>query len=340
MIKPKTFLMLGRNAEICNILPMMYYIHRTETTPTLIVSRIHEDILDGVTYVNKVVFPQSSNMLTEAQYFAHSIDPNYIPIQASGVLHHYRRTDSALLEPWAIAGYLEHYGLPLTFDNRDHDREAELVKSVNDRGRPIILCALDGISNPFAGAPTLIRLLNKRYPKANIVDLNEVKPVKYYDLLGLIEASQVLISIDCGILHLAKATTTPVVALTSKQNGEWYRSPQEDNHIYYASYGEYHGAAVNERTRMFSAIDKCLVENYYLPIALDHGLDLKTNPKRIKIRKTRKLSPKESARHSYLKGKLNRGIFMTPHEHRLYERLSRRLELTKENKALLKNSQI
>jgi len=347
MIKKKTFLMLGKYGEICNILPMLWYIARTETRPTLIVSKIYSDILDGVSYVDKVVFPYGPQHLSEAQEFAHGIDPDFIPIMAKGVLFQHRLTNNYLLEPWARAGYLDYYGLPLIFDRRDHEREVELVKKVNDLGKPIILISNWSVDAPIAHPEQLITKIKSRFPEANVIDLREVRAEKFHDLLGLIQASQVLVTVDNSILQLAEAVATPIIALAQSDRHAWsgepgggrdyyagrdmnsnsplyWATPKRPSHKYYCLYGTYHSKNASEREKMMMEISNWMEPNVYMPIAKELGLSVKA---RVKV-KVRALGKDELSRLGYLRRKARQGRIS---EDEVRE-LARGMKLVQDNK--------
>lgn len=274
-MKQKTFLMLGRYGDIVNFLPALWYISRTETRPRLIVAADHASILDGVSYVEPVIFPGRVYDLDAANDFALDIDRDYYHVHASGIEFQERKTKNFLTEPWAVAGLLDFYGrLPLHFDLRDRDREYELVKQLNDRGRPIVLVATHGISSPFNHAFHVIKKIRTSFPEANVIDLSTVKAERFYDLIGLYEAAQCLVTIDTGHLHLARASSVPVIALTNGEQ-EWLTSPKTDQHIFYCTYHQYYSNSIGKLNEIIEVIGKCMNENYFMPIAKDLGIENK-----------------------------------------------------------------
>ncbi len=210
----KTVFSLGRYGDLVSNLPIAYDLAQSGEKPQWFVSREHASIFDGVSYVTPVIWDGSYNQAPSA--LKELRRRNYGLIINAQIYQHEdqnRSTDSYQKESWRVAGYLEKFGtLPLVFDRRSSEREASLVQAVT-KGQPFILVAPSGISSPFESGDALVRLLRERVTGHVIIDLRTVKAERVYDLLGLMDRSALVVSVDSVLLHLARACTTPVIAI-------------------------------------------------------------------------------------------------------------------------------
>lgn len=213
---------LGRFGDIINALPIAYDLSLKGPKPKFIVSKEFWTILEGVSYVNPVVWdiPYSSlkiaiNRLRDQGHDVYIAQSYKNPDSR-------RLTDSYQKESWRTAGYLDKFGkIPLVFDKRSMEREAALIAKYNPQDKPLILFSGSGVSSPFSSGPELLVRIKTVFADCEIVDLSTVTCDRIYDLVGLIESANCLVTIDTAHLHLAAATTTPVVALV---NNGWYGS--------------------------------------------------------------------------------------------------------------------
>jgi hypothetical protein len=226
--QPDTAVMtLGRYGDIINSLPIARYLYETTgRKPAFIAAEECVGILDGVTYVEPVCFRGHYGNLTQAIAINKPKFKNLVVAQVYGRQGIERHTDSFCKEAWELSGMLPMYGKTLPyFDNRDNGREQDLVKSLLKQDKQNILVNLTGHSSPFVDASHVMYDIQRRWGDVfNVVDIGQVKAHRIYDLLGLIDAADLLITTDTATLHLAAASATPYVAFIADRPDLWYGS--------------------------------------------------------------------------------------------------------------------
>src|SRR5690606_12547012 len=110
------------------------------------------------------------------------------------------------LDSWSRTGCpIELYpNLPLAFDRRAYDREP--------RSKARLGFNFQGVSSRTIHANSLRRLILRRFPGS--IDLGGYKCHRIYDLLGIIESLDLLVTLDTATLHLANASRTPCIVLS------------------------------------------------------------------------------------------------------------------------------
>jgi predicted GH43/DUF377 family glycosyl hydrolase len=156
--------------------------------------------------------------------------------------------DSFVKEMWHLAGVFDLWKEqpPLVFDQRNKEREKVLKASLRKSTRGYILIATSGVTSPFPFTPLLMELMRLRFRKEyDLIDLNNVKAERFYDLIGLFERARCLIAADSAPLHLAHACPQlPVVALVQDKPSYPHGSPWRPNHIFHCRYSDFpHRAA-------------------------------------------------------------------------------------------------
>lgn len=212
---------LGRIGDIINILPIALHVHNHYGTPHMMVSREFAPVLEGVSYVKPYPVDLRNHEILPALTAAGRIFPHVIQAQIWGNGYQPERyTPSYNMESWRVAGFLDKFHDPAWrpwFDLRHLEREELLKAKLFTTDKPkIVLNVTKSISSPFPDGKNLLEQIRERFGKEceliNVADL--VLPC-YVDLLGVLEAASVLVSIDTSLLHLAAATDVPVVALTN-----------------------------------------------------------------------------------------------------------------------------
>lgn len=240
---PKTetaVMTLGRYGDIMVSLPIAYHLWKTTgVKPAFITGDECHSILDGVNYVEKVRYIGHYSDLTGA---ISTLKPRFKKLLVAQMYGNHgakRVTDSFCKDAWAQAGMLPIHGkVPLVFDNRDSQREAELVKQHIKPGLNLLL-NLSGHSSPFPEAAALTADIYRRWEKVfNIVDLSKIKAARIYDLLGLYDAAQVLVTSDTATLHLAGASKIPAIELIADTPELWYGSRRAGNCVKAVRYQE------------------------------------------------------------------------------------------------------
>lgn len=250
----KTYIQLARTGDIISLLPMLYALHQRGEKNKLMVGSEFASVLDGVSWIERVVFHGKATSLAEAVKDA---GPDAVSTQVFGSpddvkAHTFDRaglngsqTDSFVKEAWALAGHsdLWYSQPPLVFDRRDSVREEKLVKEHIQPKKRVVLVALGGKTSPFPYRELALKLLELEFGRRKgwqILDISNLKAERIYDLLALYERAHCLIASDSAPLHLAVACPNlPVVALVNDQPNYWHGSPWRPNHIWHCRYGDF-----------------------------------------------------------------------------------------------------
>jgi len=206
----KTIVSIGRNGDIINLLPLAYYFSLNGGCQW-VVGEEFEEIFDGVSYIKPIIWCGAPDTLNKAMLFAQHHGFNPICAQV------YKNPDSRHIsasyceESWRLAGFRYSQTWPLIFDKRDKKREQKLIDRYIDRKRKNVLVGTKSISSPFQKANELIARI--RGLDCNVVDLDNVKAERIYDLIGLYDAGDLVVTVDTVHLHLARACYTPLIAL-------------------------------------------------------------------------------------------------------------------------------
>lgn len=248
MAHQKALVQLGRFGDIINILPIAEEAARGGHKLALCVAQDFAGILDGVSYVDRLIFRGKYTELDEAMRRVRGTGREAVTSQVySEGLVHPRTTESFVRDSWNKVGKNNRWEqIALIFDRRDEARETELAAKV-DWSKPVVLTALTGISAPYKKGPDLHARLVQDLPEFNVVDMNQFKVERIYDLLGLMDRAHALVTVDTAPLHLAKASAVPVVALTHPT--PWLGSLRAANHLLTRPYNQVDPEEVIEAVR-------------------------------------------------------------------------------------------
>ncbi len=245
----RCFVQLGRVGDILNVLPLAkLYRDETGIIPLFMVAVEFAGVLEGVSYVQPVHYYGPWECIHLAVFQARKLTADVVVCQIHGRgLVSPRVTSSFAREAWYSAGAKVPWGsLPLEIDRRDPDRERELYERHVGllAGRRLVLFAGRGTSSPFPFAKPLLEFLRVALGTGCVVvDLAEVKAVRFYDLLGLFEQAACLVAIDTAHQHLAAdCPKLPVVALCTRDPSSWHGSPWRKEHIDRFFYDEFPAA--------------------------------------------------------------------------------------------------
>lgn len=268
-------LVLGRTGDVICALPIALDMSRRLGRPVpFVVSRQFASILEGCSYVKPVIFDGDYREVESAVSFAilHGLNP------AVAQWYGYRteKTQSNFeREAWVLAGYGEKWAsLPTVFDQRNETREWNWVESllVKDadfegycqqcgmvmnfvRGRchictslppdshPMIAVSLESHSSPLPEEviTSIMNGLSAAFPEHQIVNISSNQAPRFFDVLKLLEVADCLITVDTAALHLARASTCPVVAIVNDRDGGWWASDIPPQTIHAADYSEGEG---------------------------------------------------------------------------------------------------
>lgn len=233
---------LGAFGDICNALPLVWGDFQAGNHPTMMVAREFESILDGVGYCERLVYDGHYSESAKAADYAESLKQfdNVYLVQCYGTKID-RVTDSFCKEAWRLVGRLNDWdSLPLVFDRRNKEREGELLVKVGNRPKPKILVSTSGKSSPFPYRGALMEVLKPLHPMYDFIDLDGFRAERIYDLIGLMERADCIITTDSGPLHLANAVPKlPVIAFITHFPDLWHGSPKRSNHALYIRYDEF-----------------------------------------------------------------------------------------------------
>ena len=228
---------LGRYGDIINALPLALddYLHGHKVT--FMCCAEWSDILDGVSYCEKLIYPGKYWEPLQARVMADQMGcfDNIYVAQCYGT-NVTRETDSFAKEAWRVVGKLDKWGkLPLVFDRRAPDREAISLEFGND----VVLVCMTGKSSPFPHR-AMWESFMQQHREIQFIDIGHLKFQHIYDMLGIYERYKCLIAIDSGPLHLSYATPQlPVIALVTDSPDLWHGCPERPNHRLRIRYREF-----------------------------------------------------------------------------------------------------
>lgn len=266
----RILVILGKCGDVLSVLPIAWDYAQKGERIALMVSRQFSDILDGVSYVDKIVFDGDSWQIDKAVAQARQLSGNVTCLQVAGppeLVKEYSfvpsgqekaTTDSYQKESWRLAGKLGlwRHQPPLIFDQRNPEREKKLMPvGWFNRGKKkqVMLVSTGGETSPFPFKDLLMELLSLRFPKFNLIDLSAIRAERIYDLLGLYEIAQCLIATDSAPLHLAHACPKlPVLALVNDKPSMWHGSLWRPQHIFYCRYSDWPKRAIEMIDRIES----------------------------------------------------------------------------------------
>jgi hypothetical protein len=243
---------LGRAGDVISFLPVLKNEYdETREKPKLVISKDYADILDGVSYVEPIIFDGPFEDISGALKFAKSLGssvvtsqvvgiPDVVVSQVYGEAHAPKIIcDSFQQDGFRLSGKLELWPKQpkLIFDKRDKKREKRLYKYI-PTFKPWIVVSTGGFSSPFQYNDLLWEILNHSLPDFHIVDLTKIKAERMYDLLGIMDHpnTAAIISTDSGPLHLSYATEKPVHAIVTDSPSLWHGAAFRP---FYASYTRY-----------------------------------------------------------------------------------------------------
>jgi hypothetical protein len=217
-----TLVQLGKFGDIINVLPLAFMLQKKlGGRIRWLVGKDWASILEGASYVEPIIFNGRDDELKRAiyEYRGH----HKLVTQAWQNPDNGRQTDSFAKEQWRYAGSLNELGKwPLVFDQRDKEREQVLISRMAPiNSKPIVLVSTRSVSTPYPHAFKLLDTLKKELD-ADVIDISSDCATRIYDMLGLYDVADLLITVDTCHPHLARASYCPVIML---QNDGWRGSP-------------------------------------------------------------------------------------------------------------------
>lgn len=241
------YLHLGKLGDVIQVLPIAYHdFQTTGIKPKFIISRDYAEILEGVSYVEPVIFDGGFADLKPAIRFAKEKFDDVHVLQTHGNdFPIERKTTSFQLDTWARAGCVEHFNdWPLVFDRRNPKRERELLHATlnrtEGRGRPFekfVLLADHSESSPFNQIEELAELLKRISGKTHrLIRMSEIRAEKPFDVLALYDRATCLITPETMHSHLCKASPVPTLALAADG---WRGIAPHKKFMFYCSFNQW-----------------------------------------------------------------------------------------------------
>lgn len=264
--RPPAFCVLGRSGDIILLLPAFREVYRrTGFKPVVIVSQEYANIFEGVSYVQPHPLHVSwyegvpaARHVMQTVYGGGTVlrwwddDPSIIAnldiitreggmvLQSHG--HNWgvdmAKAPNFMASMWYRAGFSfeEMLTLPLVFDRRNRQREAELLKRfTGEHKKPLLLYNFTGISSPFGYQPDVLNPLLGMQQHFRLVDLGKIQAHRIYDLLGLYDNAVGLITSDTATFHLAAASKVPWIGFSVDG---WTGSIPKGNCVLHVKYNE------------------------------------------------------------------------------------------------------
>lgn len=215
------FVQLGRAGDILNILPVVRDVAiKTGKKPVVVVSEVFANLLDGVSYADAMPVDLFPVDVLPALELAKARFDTVILSQVHGRNHAADHVEESFnRDSWRLAGYGERWSDPslsLVIDKRNHARERELVRRyMPSADKPTILINCRAAhSSPFVGWEEFQKTVIARWSDSvNWVDVGDITAERLFDLLGLMDLADGLITVDTALLHLAAASDVRVIAL-------------------------------------------------------------------------------------------------------------------------------
>jgi hypothetical protein len=238
-------LQLGRFGDIINILPLVY-----ATGWPIVVAEEFASLAQSIDYAQVIPAPVPAVDFPAGWRFAQR---QFVQICATQVYNHtppdFSLPHGFMEQSYRNAGRHAEF-LAGRYDvipafKRDEKAEARLRASVlascRPPARPILVCT-SGVSSPFRDAALVLATV-KRYALGRpVVDISGVRAEKFVDMLGLLDAAALLVTVDCGMLHLAGAHgKVPYIAYRNNLPGNWYRGYCRGNCVAKCDYSNVQG---------------------------------------------------------------------------------------------------
>lgn len=232
---------LAKYGDIVSILPIL----RSKAVSTglaqnLVVCRQYSDILDGLGYINPVVFDGHWQDIKGAIKMAKRMFDSVVVLQQYGSgIEFEKRTPSFQLDMWERAGALSKWD-SLSHDfPRPHALEFE---------KPTIVISDHSQSSPFFHKEQMVDQIRSLAPEFSIERIAGVRFSNPLHVLPLFDAAKLVVCVDSSHLHISASTSTPVIAMTADRPTFWHGSAWSKRFAFHCRYGDY-----QTRTEEFSA---------------------------------------------------------------------------------------
>ena len=236
----KCFIQTSKSGDVLSALPILHAeFKRTGEAQNLVIAKEFAGIIKGVSYVVPHIWNGHWGDLAGAiKWVKTKFDLVIVPQAHGKDFPIQQKTPSFQIDQYLRAGYFSEWDkLPLIFDNRDKGRERILRERVLGKKRqPFILVGDKSQSSPFQFKDELIELLVKEFPDHRIISLSEIRADYIFDLLGLYDKADALVTVETAHVHLSKASKVPTFVLAADG---WRGSAQSNKFKFYCRYSEW-----------------------------------------------------------------------------------------------------
>jgi hypothetical protein len=236
----KAFVCLGKAGDILSAAPIFYHeFWATGRKPVVVVSREYYRVIGRMNYIEPFIWENSWTDLKGAIKEAKKHFEQVVVAQIFGKDFPFQhKTPSFQLDQWVRAGCVESWdNLSLVLPR---PRNAKELAAKHLGSKSAILYADHSQSSPFPHKEKLAKLLHDRFgADHSIVRLSEIRLENPLDLLALLDAADLLVTIETMALHLSAASGTPVIALVADKPGTWNGSAWSKRFRGHFRYGDF-----------------------------------------------------------------------------------------------------
>lgn len=253
----KGWLQIEKFGDLISTLPILHSEFLSTGQPqNFIVHREYASVVEGLDYVTPIIYDGPMWDFKAAYKFAKSkfnhIEVPQVQIQSElgKAVEVERKTPSCFLERWRRVGYLEKWDtLPLILPRT----------SKTTLSGPTIFYADHSQSSPFFEKESLFKLLQDTFPTHQIMRASGMRLKNLRDFLPIMDASDLIVSVETSFLHLSKATVTPTVAMVADAPDPWRGSPYSKHFEFHCRYGDFESRKQELVAAMVRAVNKCKI---------------------------------------------------------------------------------
>lgn len=185
------FIQFGKFGDIMNVMPAL------NEGGSMVVDPAYATILDGVKYIEPILGSWDLDRARRDH-----------PDGRVTLVQELRRSSRHAWDAWELTGLsqMEWSNRPLIFDNRNVTRESKQFGAWNVKGK--VLYNLSSETFKLRKVGEIREKIRKDY-----IDISYVRAERIYDMLYLFERAKALITVDTSLLHLARVTGIPTIAI-------------------------------------------------------------------------------------------------------------------------------
>jgi len=235
-------LCLGKAGDVLSIICCLQSeFKETGVKPSLIVAKAYANLVRPHDWLHVEEFDGDFEFIGNALRWSKQRGKiDFMPMMSGGVGYPQpaRKHPSFQLDQWDRMGRLNQWK-ELTLElPRMPLADALMPRYKPDTG-PFILLADHSQSSPFEPIEDLYDSLVKEFPSRSIVRCSSIRTPHLFDFLTLMDAADLVISIDTSFAHLSRACKTPFIMLATDKPSLWHGSafhPRMSLHVRYSDY--------------------------------------------------------------------------------------------------------